>query len=55
MRFTAFKSAVEISPFDAVPLGANSLSIRLWAYTSILQLVLVLHYPSWCDECQGVG
>ena len=43
---TAFNSAVEISPFDAVPLGANSLSIRLWAYTSFLQLVLTLHYPS---------
>ena len=48
LRFTAFNSAVEISPFNAVHLGANSLSIRLWAYTSFLQLVLVLNYPSWC-------
>ena len=48
LRFTAFNSAVEISPSDAVPLGANSYSIRLWAYTYFLQLVLVLHYPFWC-------
>ena len=48
LRFTAFNSAVGISLFDAVPLGASSLSIRLWAYTSFLQLVLALHYPSWC-------
>ena len=46
LGFTACNSAVEISSFDAVPLGANSLSIRLWAYTSFLQVVLVLHYPS---------
>ena len=48
LRCTAFNSAVEISPFDAVSLGANSLSIRLWAYTYFLQLLLALHYPSWC-------
>ena len=46
-RFTALNSAVGITPFDEVPLGANILSIRLWAYTYFLQLVLVLHYPSW--------
>ena len=46
----AFNSAVEISPFDVVPLGANSLSTQLWAYTSFLQLALVLHYPSGAVE-----
>ena len=39
LRSTAFNSAVEIIPFDAVPLGANSLSIRLWACT---------FFYSWC-------
>ena len=52
LRFTAVIVQEEgISPFDAVPLGANSLSIRLWAYTPLLQLVLVLYYPfkgGWC-------
>ena len=38
LRFTALIVQVGISPFDAVPLGANSLSIRLWAYTTFLQL-----------------
>ena len=31
LRFTAVIVQVGISPFDAVPLGANSLCIRLWA------------------------
>ena len=44
LRFTAFNRAVEVSPFDAIPLAANSLSIRLWAYISFLQLALALHY-----------
>ena len=33
LRFTAALVQEGISPFDAVPLGANSLSIQLWAYT----------------------
>ena len=45
LRFTAVIVQEGISPLDAVPLGANSLSIRLWAYTPFLQLVLVLYYP----------
>ena len=48
LRFTAFYSEVGISLFDAGLLGANSLSIRPWAYKSSLQVVLVLHNPSWC-------
>ena len=45
LRFTAVIVQEGIRPFDAVPLGANSLSIRLWTYTPFLQLVLVLYYP----------
>ncbi len=40
LRFTFFTSAVESCPFNAVPLGANSLSIRLWACT---------FFYSWCS------
>ena len=45
LRYTAVTVREGISPFDVVPLGANSHSIRLWAYKSFLQLVLVLCYP----------
>ena len=45
LRFTAVIVQVGISRFDAIPLGANSLSIRLWAYTPFLPLVLIFYYP----------